>query len=45
LQCQQLTVQGEAGRQVVLKRTDLDALPHVKVSAAEHGALQRSSKA
>jgi len=37
LQCQQLTVQGEAGRQVVLTRTDLDALPHVKVSAAEHG--------
>lgn len=37
LQCQQLTVQSEAGKQVVLNRPDLDALPHVKVSAAEHG--------
>lgn len=37
LQCQQLTVQSEAGQQVVLNRPDLDALPHVKVSAAEHG--------
>ena len=37
LQCQQLTVQSEAGKQVVLNRPDLDALPHVKVSAADHG--------
>lgn len=37
LQCQRLTVQSEAGKQVVLNRPDLDALPHVKVSAADHG--------
>jgi hypothetical protein len=38
LQCQQLTVQAESGKQMVLNRSDLDALPHVKVSAAEHGS-------
>jgi hypothetical protein len=38
VQCQQLTVQSEAGKQVVLNRSDLEALPHVKVIAAEHGA-------
>jgi hypothetical protein len=38
VQCQQLTVQSEAGKQVVLNRSDLEALPHVKVNAAEHGA-------
>lgn len=37
LQCQQLTVQSEAGKQVALNRSDIDALPHVKVSAVEHG--------
>jgi len=36
--CQQLTVQAEPGKQVILSREDLEALPHVKVSAAEHGA-------
>jgi hypothetical protein len=38
LQCQQLTVQAEPGKQVVLNRSDLDTLPHVKVHAAEHGS-------
>lgn len=38
VQCQQLTVQAEPGKQVVLQRSDLEALPHVKVSAAEHGS-------
>jgi len=31
---QQLTVQTEAGKQTVLTRSDIDALPHVKVVAA-----------
>ncbi|MFZ0360119.1 MAG: hypothetical protein WAL58_06770 [Terriglobales bacterium] len=30
---QQLTVQTEAGKQTVLTRSDIDALPHVKVVA------------
>jgi hypothetical protein len=38
LQCQQLTVQTDAGKQVVLSRADLDALPHVKVTASEHSS-------
>jgi hypothetical protein len=38
LQCQQLTVQVEPGKQVILHRSDLDALPRVKVNAAEHGS-------
>jgi hypothetical protein len=38
LQCQQLTVQPDSGKQVVLTRPDLDALPHVKVSASEHSS-------
>ena len=37
LQCQQLTVQTDAGKQV-LSRADLEALPHVKVTASEHGS-------
>jgi len=37
LQCQQLVVQTEAGKQS-LSRADLEALPHVKVTASEHGA-------
>ena len=36
LQCRQLTVQSDSGKQVLLSRADLEALPHVKVAAAEH---------
>lgn len=35
LQCQQLTVQTEAGKQVVLSRVDLESLPHLKAAASE----------
>ena len=37
LQGQQLIVHTEAGQQI-LSRADLDALPHVKVTASEHGS-------
>lgn len=37
LQCQQLTVETGAGRQI-LSRADLEALPHIKVAAGEHGS-------
>ena len=37
LQGQQLIVHTEAGQQI-LNRADLDALPHVKVTASEHGS-------
>jgi len=37
LECQQLTVQTDAGEQT-LNRRDLEALPHVKVTASEHGS-------
>ena len=37
LQGQQLIVQTDAGKQV-LSRADLEALPHVKVTASEHGS-------
>jgi|SRR5215472_8222914 len=37
-QCQQLIVQTELGKQVVLNRVDLEALPHVRVSATEHSS-------
>src|SRR5215469_2469140 len=37
LQCQQLIVQTDAGKQI-LSRADLEALPHVKVTASEHGS-------
>ena len=36
---QQLTVQNDAGKQTVLSRADLEALPHVKVSSGSGGAL------
>jgi hypothetical protein len=36
--CQQLTVQIEDGKPTVLKRTDLEALPHVKVTTTASGA-------
>lgn len=38
LQCQQLTVQTGSGKQVILSRADLEALPHVKVTASEHSS-------
>lgn len=38
LQCQQLTVQTDSGKQMVLNRTDLEGLPHVKVTASEHSS-------
>jgi hypothetical protein len=38
LQCQQLTIQTDSGKQVVLSRTDLEALPHIKVTASEHSS-------
>jgi hypothetical protein len=38
LQCQQLTVQTDSGKRVVLSRADLEALPHVKVTASEHSS-------
>ena len=38
LQCQQLTVQNDSGKQLLLSRADLEALPHVKATAAEHSS-------
>jgi hypothetical protein len=38
LQCQQLTVQTDSAKPVVLSRADLEALPHTKVTAAEHSS-------
>lgn len=38
VQCQQLTVQTDSGKQV-LSRTELEALPHVKLTAQEHSSL------
>lgn len=35
-QTQQLTIQNEDGKQTILSRADLEALPHVKVQAAAH---------
>jgi hypothetical protein len=37
LQSQQLTVQTDAGKQT-LSRSDLEALPHEKVTTSEHGS-------
>ena len=37
LQCQQLVVQTDTGKQV-LNRADLEALPHVKVMASDHSS-------
>jgi hypothetical protein len=36
VQCQQLTVQNDAGKQVVLSQSEIEALPHVTVTATEH---------
>ena len=38
VQCQQLTVRTDSGKQMVLSRADLEALPHVKVTASEHSS-------
>ncbi len=38
LQCQQLTVQIDSGKQVVLSLADLEALPHIRVTASEHSS-------
>jgi hypothetical protein len=35
--CQQLTIQNETGKQTVLARADIEALPHVKVTAGASG--------
>jgi hypothetical protein len=35
--CQQLAVQAEGGKQTVLTRADIEALPHVKVTTAVPG--------
>src|ERR1700722_5245975 len=32
LQCQQLTIQPEAGRQTAMSRADIEALPHSKIT-------------
>ena len=40
LHAQQLTVHTDAGKQV-LSRTDIEALPHVKVTASEHSSANR----
>jgi hypothetical protein len=34
---QQLTVQGEGGKQTVLAKADIEALPHVKVTTSSFG--------
>ena len=38
LQSQQLTVQTDPAKQVVLSRADLEGLPHVKVTATDHSS-------
>jgi hypothetical protein len=38
LQCHQLTVQTDSGKQMVLNRTDLEVLPHRKVTTSEHSS-------
>jgi hypothetical protein len=38
LLCQQLTIQTDPGKQVLLSRADIEALPHVKVTASEHSS-------
>jgi hypothetical protein len=41
VQSQQLTVQIEAGKQVVLARADIEALPHIKVTTSNSPRLRR----
>jgi hypothetical protein len=38
VQCQQLTVETEGGKQTVLSRADLESLPHVKVTTGASDA-------
>lgn len=38
VQCQQLTIQGETGKQTVLARADIDALPRAKVTTGTSDA-------
>jgi hypothetical protein len=38
LQCQQLTIQTDSGKPVILNRTNLEALPHIKVTVSEHSS-------
>ena len=38
IQCQQLAVQIDSGKQVIFSRSDIEALPHVKVTATEHSS-------
>jgi len=38
VQCQQLTLQTDSGKPLVLSRADLEALPHVKVIATDHSS-------
>jgi hypothetical protein len=38
LLCQQLTIQTDSGKQVLLSRAEIEALPHVKVTASEHSS-------
>jgi hypothetical protein len=36
--CQQLTVQNESGKQTVLARAEIEALPHIKVTTGASGS-------
>lgn len=38
VQCQQLTVENETGKQTQLTRADLEALPHIKLTVGTSGA-------
>jgi hypothetical protein len=38
MQAQQVTVQAEPGKQIVLTRADIEALPHIKVTTSASGS-------
>jgi len=38
LQCQQLTVQTDSGKEVVLSLAELETMPHIKVTVPEHSS-------
>jgi hypothetical protein len=40
LQCQQLTVENETGKQTQLTRADLEALPHIKVTTGTSATFE-----
>ena len=40
LQCQQLTVENETGKQTQLTRADLEALPHIKVTTSASSTFE-----